>query len=305
MPRVSIIIPTRDRPSLLKRAINSVLAQTFQDFEVIVVDDCPVQNSDYVVRLFNDPRIKYIRHSQHSGGAVARNTGIKSAVGDFIAFLDDDDEWLPTKLQKQVKALDSSGPAVGLVFCGIGLFDASGRLLKTKIHRDEGIVRPFGELLQKCFIWTSSVMMRRELKEKGGYFDVDFKKNQEWDLELRMARLTDFYSIKEMLVKINVLGDGEHMGGKKNLDNIISGFETLIRKHYSEYLKQKRSLALRYFQLADLYFEKGDFKKTRQNLYLSWKNQPLNFIYLKHLAIAFLAKKIYIKIKRHGFFHEI
>src|SRR5688572_26839751 len=99
MPKVSVVIPTHNRPLMLRRAIDSVLAQTYQDFEIIVVDDGLRERSDNVVKLFEDDRIRYISHEQEHGAPAARNTGIKNSNGELIAFLDDDDEWLPQKLE--------------------------------------------------------------------------------------------------------------------------------------------------------------------------------------------------------------
>ena len=94
MCQVSVIIPTYRRPEFLRKAIESVLRQTFRDFELIVVDDFSGGNTSEVVRTFTDTRIRFVQHKTRRGGAVARNTGIGKAQGKYIAFLDDDDEWL-------------------------------------------------------------------------------------------------------------------------------------------------------------------------------------------------------------------
>ena len=117
MPKVSVVISTHNRREMLKRAIDSVLKQTFQDFEIIVVDDGN-EPAEEVAKSFSDARIRYVRHEiPHRGAPAARNTGIRSSQGEFVAFLDDDDEWLPLKLQLQVKALDENQEA-GLRFFG-------------------------------------------------------------------------------------------------------------------------------------------------------------------------------------------
>ena len=118
LPKVSVVIPTHDRAHLVGRAIRSVLAQTFQDFEIIVVDDCSVDNTKEVVQSLADSRIRYLRHEINRGGSAARNTGIGAARGEWIAFLDSDDEWLPKKLEKQLEmgyTTDLSN--VGAVIC--------------------------------------------------------------------------------------------------------------------------------------------------------------------------------------------
>jgi glycosyltransferase involved in cell wall biosynthesis len=102
---VSVVIPTYNRASLLGRAIKSVLEQTYQDFEIIVVDDASTDNTEEVVRNLRDRRIRYLRHEKNRGGSAARNTGIRAAWGQYIAFQDSDDEWLPEKLKKQMEVL--------------------------------------------------------------------------------------------------------------------------------------------------------------------------------------------------------
>lgn len=115
IPKVSVIIATYNRADLLTRAVNSVLAQSFTDYEIIVVDDCSSDDTQEVIRTFTDPRVRPLRHETNQGAAAARNTGISQAKGEYIAFLDDDDECTPNRLADQVSALDSN-PNVGMVY---------------------------------------------------------------------------------------------------------------------------------------------------------------------------------------------
>lgn len=115
---VSVIIPTYNRAHLLGRAIQSVLAQTYEDFEIIVVDDASTDVTEQVVKSFADDRINYIRHQKNKGGSSARNTGIKAAKGEFIAFLDSDDEWVPKKLEKEINRLQTLSNEVGVFYGG-------------------------------------------------------------------------------------------------------------------------------------------------------------------------------------------
>src|SRR5678815_5471292 len=119
MPKVSVVIPTRNRAEFLRAAIQSVLNQTFQGFEIIVVDDASEDKTPEIVRTFTDTRMTYVRHDTNKGQGVTRNDGISRASGEFIALLDDDDEWLPGKLEKQIRVLDSSRSDVGLVYTGL------------------------------------------------------------------------------------------------------------------------------------------------------------------------------------------
>ena len=102
-PYVSIILPTYNRANQLPRAIYSVLNQTYENFELIIVDDASKDDTEAIVSQINDPRISYIKNQHNCGAAGARNVGIKNARYDFIAFQDSDDEWMPEKLAKQLK----------------------------------------------------------------------------------------------------------------------------------------------------------------------------------------------------------
>ena len=148
MPKVSVVIPTRNRAAFLQAAIQSVLNQTFQDFEIIVVDDASADQTAQVIQSFTDPRINYIRHETNKGQGVTRNDGINQASGEYVALLDDDDEWLPEKLEKQVRLLDSSPSKVGLVYTGFCKVDGSSkRVINRVIPEKRGQV--FEELCSK------------------------------------------------------------------------------------------------------------------------------------------------------------
>ena len=102
----------------MKRAIQSVLEQTYYELECIVVDDASKDQTEEVISSFEDDRLRYFRHEKNKGASAARNTGIKHAKGELIAFLDDDDEWISTKLEKQVPFLQSLPESFGMVYCG-------------------------------------------------------------------------------------------------------------------------------------------------------------------------------------------
>ncbi len=297
MPKVSVVIPTYNRPDLVKKAIGSILLQTYHDFEIIIVDDGMQKRAQSSVEEIHDSRIVYIQNEKSFGGGGARNVGIKAAKGEYVAFLDDDDEWLPEKLEKQVRAFESCGPEVSVVFCGVSAFDVSGDLLYVNLPGEDGIVHPHDRLLRKCYIWTSAIMMRTLFREKEGLFDEELKKNQEWDLELRLSIMSDFYAINESLVRLNILDDDSHMGGKKNLSNIIAGYAFFLKKHDEEYRKHPSSLALRYFHVGALYRDVGEMRKAGHMWLLAWRLEPKNLTYFSHFFFSLFGKKVYNKIR--------
>ena len=115
-PKVSVIITTYNRADLLPRAVNSVLAQTYVDYELIIVDDASSDDTRQVISDFADPRVRPLRNERNKGLVSSRNTGIANARGEYIAFLDDDDEYVPTRLADQVELLDASPPDVAMVY---------------------------------------------------------------------------------------------------------------------------------------------------------------------------------------------
>ena len=131
-PTVSVIIPTHNRSQLLKRAIGSVLNQTYSKLECIVVDDASTDETTEVVASFNDDRIRCFRHKINRHASAARNTGIRHSKGELIAFLDDDDEWMDGKLEQQVNLLQKSPQNIGLVYCWMSYMKSEEELYNNK-----------------------------------------------------------------------------------------------------------------------------------------------------------------------------
>ena len=197
---VSAIITTHNRKELLKCAIDSVLAQTYSPIELIVVDDA---SDDGTSEICQDLRIKYvyIPKDESRGGNYARNLGIKNAKGKYIAFLDDDDEWLPTKIEKQVElAIEKQS---SLVYC-LRIYQdvVDGQVIRI---RKEFKPKPFGDLHESIFkhyiTSTSCILAEKILIETVGGFDESFRKWQEYDLMIRMAQKTAIYYVDDFLCK--------------------------------------------------------------------------------------------------------
>lgn len=273
MALVSVIIPTHNRAALLPRAVRSVLAQTFQDFEIIVVDD-GTESVTPILKNFDDTRIHYIKNEGRHGGGAARNRGIKEARGEFVAFLDDDDEWLPEKLERQVQILQQHPEAVAS-FSGVRALKEDGAFLYEHGIGRSGVVYPLEETLARPFIWTSALVVRRDtlLKE---LFDESLPKNQEWDLEIRLLTHGSFAAVPDVLVVLHVLGDDAHLGGAKNVGNIASATSALIAKHsalYTKYPKAREHVLLR---LGALCASMGAFPNSRNAYRRAWQIRPSN-----------------------------
>lgn len=202
-PVVSVALPTHDRAGLLPRAVGSVLGQTFRSLELIVVDDASADRTPEVVAGFDDPRVRSFRHAENRGGAAARNTAIRAARGDYVAFLDSDDEWLPRKLELQVERMRRAEPGVGVLYARNATCDARRRLFRRQalelLHGDV-----YEELLSGwCPSITSSVLVRWPALEAVGGFDESLPSFHDYDLWIRLARDHRFVGMDRTLTLLH------------------------------------------------------------------------------------------------------
>jgi glycosyltransferase involved in cell wall biosynthesis len=184
-PLVSVIIPTYNRSALVPGAIDSVLLQTYSNHEVIVVDDASTDDTAERLQDRYGQKIKYIKQSANTGPSAARNAGMHMAQGTYIAFLDDDDEWLPDKLSLQVPVMQQN-PDVGVVYCGCFLVDEGGAVIGQIKPEKRGYI--FNDLLHKNYLITSAALIRKELLEKTGGFDETLSACEDWDLWIRISQ---------------------------------------------------------------------------------------------------------------------
>jgi glycosyltransferase involved in cell wall biosynthesis len=196
MPRISVIIPTYNRSELLVEAIGSVLDQTFGDFELLVVDDGSTDNTHEVVKPFLD-RVRYTR-TPHRGVSAARNLGVRMTSGQWVAFLDSDDLWLPRKLELQLEALERES-RYRICYTDEIWIKEGRRVNPGRRHRKfSGFI--FEKCLPLCIISPSSVLIRRDLLEDVGGFDERFPACEDYDLWLRITAREPVLFVEEKLI---------------------------------------------------------------------------------------------------------
>jgi glycosyltransferase involved in cell wall biosynthesis len=241
-PKVSVVISTYNRPQLLKRAVKSVLEQTYKNLEIIIVDDSPTNASKEVLEEFPSKNIRYLRRSQKKGVSSAKNLGIRIAVGDFIALLGDDDEWLPNKLELQARLFSKVEPETGVIHTNCFVEYSNGFCLKTDILRAGADIdeRSLVELLEYNFIADSTALVKKECFEKVGYFDENLPYAEDWDFYIRLAKQFKIKYIPEPLAIVHwATSDG--LG--RNLRTRSHGHQLFLAKHWQEYKKHRRILA--------------------------------------------------------------
>jgi len=283
MPKVSVVIPTCNRPELLRKALFSVLNQTYQDFEIIVVDDGMEERADKVIKDVNDDRIKYIQHEKSRGGGAARNTGIKAAGGEYIAFLDDDDEWTDKKLEMQVEKLEKSGNEVGFCFTAV-TNDTGDQIFNTKVPEE---IEDYYERTLAYFkgFLTVTLLFKKEVFDNAGLFDESLPSHQEAELMIRVAKKYKGIGINKPLVLVNF--DPNHKSVGRSLEKRIKGMEILLKKHHEEYRDRPKILARHLFNLANFYLKNKNKKNARLNLKRALKLNS-NWRYMVHYIKTFL-----------------
>ncbi|AEC51970.1 glycosyl transferase [Pyrococcus sp. NA2] len=291
-PTVSVIIPTHNRAKLLKRAIISVLNQTFEDFEIIVVDDASSDNTPKIIESIKDSRIRYIRLEKNSGAPTARNIGIKKARGKFIALLDDDDEWLPRKLEVQVKKFNELEKKFGIVYGGFYYVSQQNeKIIGKRLPRFRGNV--YGELLKENFIGSPTVLIRRECFKKAGLFDPNLPSSQDWDMWVRIARYYYFDYVNEIVAKYYVHGHQISF----NLNKYIPGREMFVNKH-KDIVNNQKILSIHLSQMGLLLILGGNIEKGLKYVVQSIAISPFNIESYKKLAELALNSRSLEYIKR-------
>lgn len=198
-PLVSVVLPTHNRAPLLARAIRSVLAQTYREFELLVIDDASTDATPDVVRSFGDPRVRYLRLDPNRRVAGARNAGIREAAGDVVAFLDDDDFWLIQKLERQLPALLAAAPDVGLNFCGHISLDPDRARYIGGADAFAGMDFEAGFSWRFGLIATPGWLARKSFLVQAGLFDERLRIWEDWELALRLRDICRFEHLDEAL----------------------------------------------------------------------------------------------------------
>lgn len=293
-PRVSVVIPTYNRAHLIHRAIKSVLDQTYKDLEIIIVDDGSKDNTEDIVKNFKNNKIRYIKHKKNKGASAARNTGVKASRGEYIAFQDSDDEWFPDKLEKQIKAFNTSSPGVGVVYSGFYKVEGDKKIYVPNDDRftyKEGNIH--GELLKGNFVGTPAVLIKKECFEKVKYFDEYIPALEDWELWIEISKHYHFKYIDEPLLNSYSTPNSVNLNQK----NMLKAREIILKNHLNDFNKNKKVLSEHYFYIAVELCSNDDFKDGRDYLIKALKANYLNTNAALRLVILLLGQKVYVKFR--------
>lgn len=275
-PVFSIITPTCRRPSLLKRAINSVKNQTYSDYEHIIIDDANDPETKTTINELHDGKIIFHQHLIPRGAAGAYNSGIKLSSGKFILFLDDDDEYLPTFLEKMFFHFSRCDSKVGFIWTGILMVrdnDSGEEKMYTKIWPSRFTVKEKG-LVEATTIGNGyGLCVRRECVESIGLYDESFTMGHDADYLIRLARKYDFETIPSALVKIHQHGSFQLTSEKNNLLRLDIR-EKILEKHLDFLDLYPRLFNAHYKHVADLSYRLQMKTRGRQTMLNLIKHSP-------------------------------
>ena len=231
---ISVVIPTYNRARLLPRALQSVLHQTLDDIEIIIVDDASTDATRQVVAATSDARVKYIRLAHNRGACTARNVGVQVAQGEWISFQDSDDEWLPNKLEKQLSQLQATGADV--VYCSFERYGIDGKKQYTFPHDYVQTGRiTYDQLLFENLVSTQTILGRKECFVRTP-FNPDFPRLQDWEMMLRMVQKYDVRYFNEVLVRVYEQPDSI----SRKPEKALSALEQLREMHGESIQKDNR-----------------------------------------------------------------
>lgn len=282
MSKVSIIIPTFNRRDYITIALDSVMAQTYKDYEIIIIDDGSSDDTKEVLKPYQD-KIRYF-YQDNRGIPATRNRGIGEAQGDYIAFLDSDDYWLSEKLERQIGCF-SKHPHYGMVATRCSCTTPDGRFLKKNRPGKSG--RVLMDLFKANFIRTSSAMIKKECFEKVGLFDESLPECEEYDLWLRIAK---HYPIGFINKPLTVYTDNPQGVSTDSLAGRLQRLKVLEKDYLKECIPHplyRKRLASNYHYVGRHYLKQGEKsegkKYLKQAITLDLLNLKILFYYILSL----------------------
>jgi len=294
MPKVSIIIPAYNRAKFIEETIKSVLNQTIEDLEVIIVDDGSTDGTKKIIENLSekDNRIRYFYQNNHGKPSIPRNIGFKNSSGKYIAFLDSDDIWLPEKLEKQIDLFEKDKIGkLGFVDCGYMIIDENGLEIKQNYASHPCSFRGnvFRYFLEDHMIMTpGSILIRRNVLDKVGLFDERLKCLDDWDMWIRISKCYNFDFTDEKLFKYRVHRNSVTASvlHKEIREDVICVFKT-HREDYYNYCPQKSK------ENGIFYCCVGDMEGGRKFLKEAIKLNPKDCRAYFHYIVSFFGKNFY------------
>ena len=298
-PKISVIIPTHNRAELLRKAIASVLNQTFKDFELIIVDEASTDNTEEIVKEFmkEDDRIRYLRYELNSKKpSIARNRGIAVAKGEYLAFLDDDDVWLSRKLEMQIELAEQQD--LDLVGCNYLLVNEKGEMM-GKIIFPEWIRENLLKALMRGVFYPnlSGLIVRRNILRDVGLLDEKLTWGEDLELVIRLIRNdVRFNFVKDPCFKYTI--HTNRVSTRLNWINKAKDYEYIAMKHKDFLINHPKEFSELLRWIARAYCYGGLIEKGKRYYKESIKFNPTNYKSLVSYIASFIGFEKLSKIYR-------
>ena len=298
-PLVSVVLPTKNRARTVGAAVRSVLGQTHSRLELIVVDDGSTDDTRAVLEALGDARLRILPLPESRGASGARNAGIAAAQGEWIAFQDSDDLWLPEKLRKQVECAAAHPDGVA-VYTSYWRDDGATRVALPRPGPGlDGDVLP--RLARGNFITTQTLMVRADVARRLGGFDLAFSALNDWEYALRLAPLGPIHWVPEPLVEYHLQPDSL----TKSPGRFIRNYARLIKKHRALLAPDARAEAWHWATMGNRLCREGHRGWGREVLGRAWRLRPLDPRYAGAWLLSWLPARIFrILTQAYGKFHS-
>jgi glycosyltransferase involved in cell wall biosynthesis len=281
-PAVSVILPTHNRATMLRRAMDSVLGQTFADFELIVVDDGSPDDTRAVVQGQTDSRVRYLRLDVRGGPARARNAGIRLARAPLLAFQDSDDVWLPEKLRLQLALLERSPARTGLIGAAYELVEPAG----TRVVRSAALERgtDYGcDLVRGIALITPLWLVRRSALEQAGMFDERLASSEDYELAFRLADVCDLRAVPDVVLRKT--GHAASLSSDNRL--LVRGLETVYARHAAHWRPFPAEELALFERMASLHLRTGSRAAAARTLLRAFMRHPSRHLAWRAAALLF------------------
>lgn len=277
---VSVVITTYKREmSILERAIKSVLNQTYKNLDIIVVNDYPAYKQKIQEMLEGYPFVRFISHESNQGACKARNDGVRISNGDYVAFLDDDDEWIATKIENQLNELLRCG--ADMVYCNGYYHNVDGSLKSNSYIYGCTQEQQFEKLLFDNFMGGCSYpLVKKSMFEKISGFDPAMKSCQDWDFYIRLAQVGKIVYLDERLVLYYLQEDSI----TSNYQKRVEGYYSLLEKHWELFREHKKAAESMYKKIALLGYEHRNSKVILNAAIKSFTIFPSNLLVLRRVV---------------------
>ncbi|WP_418286658.1 glycosyltransferase [Halorubrum sp. DTA46] len=287
-PLVSVVITTYNRPNYLRESVQSILAQTYEPIELVVVDDCsdtPATETLSDADLSSLSASTCVRHRSNRGANAARNTGIRASSGKYIAFLDDDDRWKPEKVARQVEAFEAADDDVGVAYTGIETIRKEGHGVEIPPRIDGDLTK---SLLCRNDIGTMSVVMVRATVANEISFDEEFEAWADLEWFIRLSTAVEFVRIPEPLTVYEYTSHGrlsdDFEKKRRSYERFLDRFDDLAAEYGWLFHRKMRAWAA--FRVGSAALYTGHYAEARRYLSVSVSNYPFEPRFLNYWVVA-------------------